>query len=293
MLPNYDQPLFRPPSEGNSLIFQVTLGCSWNECSFCDMYTSKQFKPRKFEDIKKEILQAAQSFPNTEKVFLADGDALVLSNNKLLPILELIRNNFPKLKRVTSYAMPKNILNKSLEDLKTLKEAGLNMVYYGVESGDETVLKKIRKGATHDEIVQGILKAKQAGIKVSTTNLIGVGGKKYTKQHAQNTAKLLSKANPDFISYLMVMFPLGEERFLEAFGDDYVPLNQKELIEELKQTLTHLNVTGSVVRANHASNYLPVKANFPEDKDSVLKMIDGVLSGDEESLIRPEHMRGL
>ena len=293
MLPVYEEPVFRPPSEGLSLIFQVTIGCSWNKCTFCEMYTSKQFRPRPAEAVEKEIREAAKSFSGVEKVFLADGDALVLSNKRLLPILELLYNSFPHLRQVTSYAMPANLLNKSIEDLRELREAGLNMVYYGVESGDPIVLAKIQKGATPEEILAGMDKAHEAGFIVSTTNLLGVGGRKYTEQHARHTADLLSRANPRYISFLTVMCPLGEDRFRHAFGDDYEELNKVEILQELHVIVENLSVRNSVFRSNHASNYLPLRGDLPGDKEKLLAMIDAAIRNPELPNIRPEFMRGL
>lgn len=293
MQPAYDQPLFRPPSEARSLIFQVTLGCSWNRCTFCEMYTSKQFTVRPWSEVETEIRTAALSLPETEKVFLADGDTLVLSNKKLLPILELLREKFPQLKRITSYALPKNLLVKSVEELRELQAAGLTMIYYGIESGDPLVLQKIDKGATREEMIEGMAKAHEAGLVISTTNLLGVGGKKFSEQHALNTADLLSQTKPKFISFLTLMFPLGEERFRKAFGDDYEELNQVELFEELKLIVEKLNVDNSEFRSNHASNYLPIKAHLPDDKEEVLTLIDAAIRDPRGTHVRPEYLRGL
>jgi radical SAM superfamily enzyme YgiQ (UPF0313 family) len=289
----YHNPLFRPPSEARSLILQVTLGCSWNKCSFCEMYTTKQFQPRPFDEIKSHIEQARIEWPNPDKIFLADGDALVLSKSKLLPILELLQVNFPKVKQISSYATPQNILKKSDDDLAQIHAAGLNMIYYGVESGDDVILEKIQKGVDAQGVCDGIIKARNAGFKVSTTNLLGIAGKIHTKQHAENTAKILSQANPEYISFLMIMFPLGDERFIKAFGNDYDPLNQIELVTELRNTLASLNVESSEIRANHASNYLPIKAHFPEDKKATLAIIDDVINNPDPSKMRPEFLRGL
>ncbi len=292
MLPVYDQPLFRPPSEGRSLIFQVTLGCSWNRCSFCEMYTSKSFRVRPFEEIAQEIRAAALSFPNTEKVFLADGDALVLSNKKLLPILALLYEKFPRLQRVTSYALPKNLLVKSIDELKELREAGLKMLYYGVETGDPLLLQKIQKGASSEQMIEGMLKAQEAGMLISTTNLLGVGGRKYSEQHVNNTAKLLSQVNPKYISFLTLMFPLGSERFIQAFGDDFEELNPMELLQELKWVVQHLEVKESEFRSNHASNYLPLKAKLPQEKERLIDTIEQAIQF-PASYLRPEEWRGL
>jgi radical SAM superfamily enzyme YgiQ (UPF0313 family) len=257
------------------------------------MYTSKKFSVRPWQEVEAEIRAAALTFPKTEKVFLADGDALVLSNKKLLPILNLLYELFPQLQRVTAYALPKNLLVKSVAELKELKQAGLTMIYYGVESGDPVVLDRVAKGATREEILEGMEKAHQAGLIVSTTNLLGLGGKKYTEQHAINTASLLSAANPKYISFLTVMFPLGEERLRKGFKGEYEPMDQMELMQELRLVVYHLDVKDSIFRTNHASNYLPIGGNLPEDRESILKTIDSVLENPASCLLRPEHMRGL
>jgi radical SAM superfamily enzyme YgiQ (UPF0313 family) len=257
------------------------------------MYTSKKFRARSWEDIETEIRTAAISFPETEKVFLADGDALVLSNKRLLPILQLLYDKFPGLKRVTCYALPQNLLVKSVDELKELKDAGLTMIYYGIESGDPEVLKRINKGATREEMIEGMNKAHEAGMIISTTNLLGLGGRKYSEQHALNTASLLSQTQPKYISFLTLMFPLGEERFRKAFGDDYEELNQRELFEELKQVIQNLHVNDSEFRSNHASNYLPIKAHLPEEQEKILSLIDAAIHNPRKVNIRPEHLRGL
>lgn len=293
MFPNYHEPVFRPPSEAYSLILQVTLGCSRNRCTFCEMYSTKKFSVRPPKDVEADIDKAAQLYPETEKIFLADGDALVLSNKKLLPIVNQLYKKFPNLKRVTSYALPKNLLVKSVEELKELREAGLTMIYYGIESGDPLILKKVDKGATPEDMIVGIKKAHDAGLIVSTTNLLGLGGKKYSEQHAKNTASLLSKTKPKYISFLTVMFPLGEKRFRDAFGADYEPLNQKEILEELEMVVSNLDVTDSEFRSNHASNYLPLKGHLPENKNELLKWIRHAIKNPDSGLLRPEFMRGL
>ncbi|OGP12957.1 MAG: hypothetical protein A3I75_03525 [Deltaproteobacteria bacterium RIFCSPLOWO2_02_FULL_50_16] len=293
MMPHYHEPLFRPPSEASSLIFQVTLGCSWNQCAFCEMYTTKKFRARPFDEIETEIRAAALTYPKTEKVFLADGDALVLNNKKLIPILHLLYEKFPHLKRVSSYALPKNLLVKSVNDLKEVQKAGLTLIYYGVETGDPFLLKKINKGTSREEMMEGMTRAHEAGLILSTTNLLGLGGRKYSKQHALNTADLLSKTHPQYISFLTLMFPLGKGRFLSAFGGDYEELNTQELLQELKQVIENLHVRDSEFRSNHASNHLALKAHLPEDKNKLLKTIHRVLQDSTSSLLRPEYLRGL
>ena len=210
----YNTPLFRPPSEANSLIFQITLGCSWNKCAFCEMYTSIHFKVRKEEEIIDEINTAAReiNYP-IRKVFLADGDSMVLSTKKLLNILNVINKAFPKIQRISAYALPKNLSSKSLEELIELREAGLKLVYVGIESGDDELLKLIDKGETYASTIEGLLKAKQAGINSSVMILSGLGGLKYSEQHARNSAGILNKIQPLYASTLVLSFPFGVDGY--------------------------------------------------------------------------------
>ncbi len=189
---DYDYPLYRPPSEARSLIFQVTLGCSFNQCSYCNMYRSKEYSERPWEQIKAEIDLAAMHMPNSKRIFLADGDALNLPTDRMLQILNYTREKFPDYERISCYAMPQNILKKSVEDLKKLYDAGLTMFYIGIESGLDIILKKVTKGATGQTIIKACQKAKDAGFTISCMIILGLGGKTYSKQHIEETAKVLS-----------------------------------------------------------------------------------------------------
>lgn len=239
-----------------------------------------------------EIELVAKKLPHIEKIFLADGDALVLPKGFLIRLLEKLYASFSSLKRVSSYALPKNLLVKSIEDLKDIRQAGLSLLYYGVESGSDFILKKIQKGANRDQMILGIHKAHEAGFSISTTNLLGVGGEKYSQEHALATASLLNVLQVQYISFLSLMFPMGKERFLTAFGETFTELNSTSLLRELKLILEHLDLKNTVFRSNHASNYLALKGNLPDDKDLLLNQVNRALQS-PKAFLRPEFMRGL
>lgn len=288
----YDEPLYRPPSEAYSQIFQVTLGCSNNSCTFCGMYKMKRFRPRPVADVEAEFREIAGVRPHTNRVFLADGDALVLKTDRLLAHLNLLYRLFPKLQRVSVYATPQNLLAKSVEELTALKQAGLDILYYGVETGDPELLKQVKKGATPDEMVEGTQKAHQAGLRLSTTVLLGLGGVKYSEQNAVGTAKLLNRINPHFIGALTLMLgPLDRVYGDITFNGDYQPLDRTQTLHEVRMLVEHLDPRPCVFRANHASNYLPIKGDLPRDKKTILNLIDKAIK--DPGLLRPEWSRGL
>ncbi len=290
---DYNEPLFRPPSEAYSLIFQVTLGCSWNKCAFCEMYTSKKFKVRKQEEIFNEIKEVAAITQDVRKIFLADANAMVLSSGKLLEILNELNNNFPRINRVSAYALPKDISSKTDEELSELRKAGLKLIYVGIESGDNEVLKSVNKGETFNSTVDGLLKAKKAGIKSSVMILNGLGGKKYSKQHAENSAKIINVIQPEFVSTLVLSYPFGIAHFKKRYNSDFIPLNKLELIEEMEIFLKNLNLENSIFRSDHASNYLILKGILNRDKETLLKNIRNVLNNPESARLRQEWERGL
>lgn len=288
---SYNEPLFRPPSEARSLILQVTLGCSNNNCAFCDMYKSKSFKARKFEEIKQEIQEVASLNYPIQKVFLADGDAFVLSTKKLLKICNEINFNFPKVRRISSYALPSNINKKSIEELKELKNAGIEMLYIGLESGDNDVLDYVSKNETYDSSKEALLKLKQVGIKASVMILTGLGGKEFSHQHAINSAKLISETNPEYVSTLVLSFPYGVDKYKKLFKSNYIEMNTTELLIELKTFIENLELENSIFRSDHASNYLVLKGILNKDKQKFLQQINYAL--DNEGVLRKEWMRGL
>lgn len=289
----YNEPLFRPPSEADSLILQVTYGCTWNKCSFCEMYTSKNFKVKKEEDVLAEIKAVAKIDPGVRKIFLADGNPMVLSTEKLLFILKSIKENFPKNRRVTTYALPRDILAKSHEELVELREAGLKMVYVGIESGDDEVLKMMNKGETYSSTVEGLLKAKAAGIKLSVIILEGVGGLSFTNQHAINSAKILNNIQPEFASVLVLSFPFGVNKYKERFSGDYIPMTIPDLLKEMEVFISHLELDGTIFRSNHASNYLVLNGILGRDKQLFLEQLQFAIKNPEIAGLRAEWQRGL
>jgi radical SAM superfamily enzyme YgiQ (UPF0313 family) len=287
----YNQPLFRPPSEAKSLILQVTIGCSNNECAFCEMYKTKKFTVRNFEDIKKEIESVANLSIPVQKVFLADGDAFVLSPKRLMEICSEVHKKLPSVKRISSYALPVNINKKSIEELKQIKAAGIGMLYVGIESGDDEVLSMITKKETFNSSERAMLKLKEAGIKASVMVLTGLGGKKYSRQHAIKSAELLNRTQPEFASTLVLSFPYGIEKYKQEFKGDYIEMNTNELLEELQLFMENLELKETVFRSDHASNYLVLKGSLGKDKEKFLSQIDEALK--HKANLRPEWMRGL
>ncbi|MUP37740.1 radical SAM protein [Labilibaculum euxinus] len=290
---NYHEPLFRPPSEAHSLIIQVTLGCAWNKCAFCEMYSSKQFQARKEEDIFADIQSMSPYSNHYRKVFLADGNAMVLSFDKLSRILDQLNTTFPRLTRVSAYAIPKDIEAKTDKELQILAEKGLKLLYVGIESGDDELLKAIDKGENFESTCHALQRARKAGIKLSVMILNGLGGKTFSQQHALNSAKLINKIQPEFLSTLVLSYPYGEDHFMKKFKGDFIPLNTIELIAEMKVFIENLELSQSIFRSDHASNYLILRGNFPRDKQEMLNRINSVLDDPANAQLRPEWMRGL
>lgn len=292
---DYIEPVFRPPSEAKSLILQVSNGCSYNRCSFCEMYTApqKKFKPKAIEDVEKELAAVASQMPEVGRFFLADGDAMTLSIRRLKEILEKINQYFPSLERVTAYCLPRNLKKKSVEELAELRALGLTMVYVGCESGDDKVLECVEKGETFETSKDALLKLKAAGIKSSVMILNGLGGRKFSEQHAINSAKLMNETQPEFVSTLVVSFPMGEERFRSGFDGDYEPLSQEELFKEIHTLVSTFELENTVFRSDHASNYLVMKGTLGQDKQAMLDKIDLALNKPGSIPLRQEWQRGL
>jgi radical SAM superfamily enzyme YgiQ (UPF0313 family) len=291
-MPNYHEPVYRPPSEAPSLIFQVTEGCSHNHCLFCYMYRDKKFRVKPWEEIKAEIDEAAALIPHVRRVFLADGDAFVLPAKPLERILEHLYRSFPDLQRVTAYATPGNLLKKSVAEMKLLAEKGLKILYYGVETGDPELLAKIHKGATPEEMVEGCRRATEAGLKLSITVILGIGGKKLSMQHARNTAKLLNQIQPRYLSALTLMLGPREREYKASMGSDFEFTSPLEDVAELRELVAHLETDKCIFRSNHASNYLALAGTLLGDKERLLAEIDAALRNPDVCL-RDEWMRGL
>ena len=292
MMLNYDAPLYRPPSEARSLIFQVTLGCSFNECSFCDMYRSKEYSERPWEEVKLEIDLMAKHLPSTRRIFLADGDALNLDSNYIIKIVKYLKEKFPCLERISCYAMPMNILKKTSEELKLMHDAGLDMLYLGIESGSDIVLKKVTKGAIAKTIIKSVNKAKEAGYIMSCMVILGLGGRTYSKEHIRGTAEVINACSPHYVGALTLYLENGiKQEFLEKFGEPFIRINDDESLEELNDLINQIDTKDEIVfRANHGSNAYTIKGTFPQDKNQMLEKIKWMKEHPE--IMRPQGLRG-
>ncbi len=296
MIPiRYVEPVFRPPSEAESLILPVTDGCSWNQCTFCEMYTApqKQFRARSEEEVLESIrLTGQRCGDQIRRVFLADGDALVLPTRRLLSILEAIRIHMPAVRRISSYCLPRNLRKKSQADIDELAAAGLTMAYVGAESGDDAVLAAVSKGETFDTTCEALDKLGTAGITRSVMILNGLGGKALSAQHADNSARLANATQPEYLATLVVSFPQGEERLRAGFPG-WEPLSQHELFIEMERFLSGLELKRTVFRSDHASNWLVLKGTLGSDKERLLQQVRQAISAPQAAHLRPGWARGL
>ncbi len=292
MMLNYDAPLYRPPSEARSLIFQVTLGCSFNECSFCDMYRSKEYSERSWDDVKAEIDMMAGYMPETKRVFLADGDALNLDSEYMIKIVKYIREKFPSIERISCYAMPMNILKKTSKELEKMNKAGLDMFYLGIESGSDTVLKKVTKGAVAKTIIKSVNKAKDAGYVMSCMVILGLGGKKYSEEHIAGTARVISACSPQYVGALTLYLENGiKQEFIAKYEGEFVRINDDESLDELHDLLAQIDTKDEIVfRANHGSNAYMIKGTFPQDKQEMVEKAKWMKQHPE--IVRPQGLRG-
>lgn len=292
---DYIEPVYRPPSEAESLILPLTNGCSWNHCTFCEMYTApqKRFQARDEQATLASIRQTGERFGREiRRVFLADGDALVLPTRRLLAVLHAIREHLPAVRRVSSYCLPRNLRKKSVAELTELAEAGLSFAYVGAESGDDLVLEKVNKGETQASTREALDKLGEAGITRSVMLLNGLGGKIYSRQHAENSAALINATQPEYLATLVVSFPQGEARFRAGFPE-WEPLNQRELFEEMEILLERLALRRTVFRSDHASNWLILKGTLGADKARLLQQIRQAIALPEAAGLRPAWARGL
>lgn len=290
---DYIEPVFRPPSEAHSLILPVTNGCSWNKCTFCEMYTQpqKRFRARDETEVLEDIRRCGEQLI-VQRVFLADGDALVLPTHRLLTILRAIRERMPEVTRVSSYCLPRNLRRKSVEELTELADAGLRMVYVGAESGDDEVLARVNKGETFESTLNALDKLGKAGITRSVMILNGLGGKQLSQQHADNSARLMNAAQPEYLSTLVVSFPGGSQRFRQDFAD-FEELDQQSLFLEVERLLQGLELRDTVFRSDHASNYLVLKGQLGADKPRMLEQVRRAIEKPQLAGLRHEWQRGL
>jgi len=291
----YIEPVFRPPSEWKSLILQVTNGCSWNKCTFCDMYTAEQkrFRPRPLAELEAEVQSIlAQGLP-VYRVFLADGDAMTLSFRRLNDIMDMLNHYLPHRPRVSAYCLPRNLNNKTAEELSILRKKGLSLLYVGCESGDDELLSLINKGETYDSSLAALEKMAEAGIKRSVMVLNGLGGPHLSQQHALNTAQLMNAAQPEYLSSLVVEFPNGEARFAAPVNGRWRKLNRQVLFTEMELLLANLSLRNTIFRSDHASNYLVLKGVLGKDKEALLNTVRTAMTQPGRIPLREEWQRGL
>lgn len=289
----YQGRVYRPPSEADSLILQATLGCSYNECTFCGMYRDKPFRVRKVDEVLAEIEWARSSVGDVQKVFLADGDALIAKPSYLETITRACYDAFPNLRRVSCYASPQALDKRTVDEMRGLREAGITQYYLGVESGHDEVLKNLLKGIDAAGMIRVAGKATEAGVKLSTMILLGVGGRRLSREHAEESARVISAINPRFVSTLVVTPVEGTPLYDQARAGAFDDMSPQELTIELRHFVAALDVRGTIFRSNHASNYLPLAGTFPKDQPRIVAELDQILSREDQRSYRPEWARGL
>ena len=288
---HYEGNIIRPPSEANSILLQVTVGCSRNKCTFCGTYRGERFRIKPDEVIMADIAFAARYCRRQRRVFLCDGDALIIPQKRLLNILTRIEKQLPWVTRMGAYANVKSLKMKTIDELKELSAHGLGIVYLGMETGDDVTLKNIDKGATAAGMIQMGRKAMEAGFKLSITVLLGIAGRERSYIHAKETGRVLSEIDPDYVGALSLMLIPGTPLHTDHEAGKFPLLTPDELLEELKIMIANTNLSKGLFHANHASNYLPIKARMPRDKEATLKLIDEALAGNVT--LKPEWLRAL
>ena len=272
-MPRYVEPLFRPPSEARSLIFQITVGCSQNACTFCGMYKGKSFRIRPVDEILAEIAEIPEHYRSAiARVFLADGDALIYPFAGLVTILDALSEAFPRLTRVGAYASPNSLTGKMSEQLQTLRERKLRILYFGLESGCDVTLTRIRKGFTAEIMAQQALKAREAGMKLSVTAILGLAGRGSSLDHARATAAWVNRVNPEYFS-LLTLFHRHNEEFVRALDQ----CTHRDLLLEMRELLTHLSPHHTILRSNHVSNFLELAGSYPKDRERLIRDVDAAL----------------
>lgn len=289
----YEGAIYRPPSEAGSLILQLTVGCRHNACTFCSVYKDKRFRIKSEQEIEEIILTALAYYPDAERIFLADGDALTIETSILVKILDQLYRGFSRLQRVGIYGGPKDIQRKSIEELKELKEHGLNIVYLGVESGSARILKAVHKGVTPEEMIAAGQKVMASGLLLSCTVIIGLGGKAYSQEHAIETAKVASAINPHYLAGLTLIVMPEAPLIRSVQKGELELLSPFESLSEIKTLVEHLQVTDCIFRCNHPSNYLPLKATLPRDRLMLISIIDKVIKSNQMGQLRSEGSRAL
>ena len=289
----YEGMIYRPPSEADSLILQVTVGCSYNRCTFCSAYQGKSFRVKRFEEVKEDIDEVSSYGAHISRVFLADGDALIIPQKGLVQILQYLRTKVKGLERVGIYANARDILKKGVEELKELKDLGVGIIYLGLESGNPEVLKRIKKNSTVDLMIRAAKRVKESGIVLSVTVLLGIGGVELSQVHAEDTGKVLSEMDPDFVGALSLIVVPGTPIEKEIRTGNLVLPTPFGLIEELETMITNCQLSHCFFASNHASNYLALRIRMPEEKEDALRRIREVLQRKDPALLRPEYLRAL
>ena len=289
----YEGTLYRPPSEADSLILQATIGCSYNECTFCGMYRDKRFRVRPLAELRGEIEEARAAMPDVRKVFLADGDALVARADFLAELLRALKAAFPELQRVSCYASPQSLQVRSVAEMAALRELGLGLYYLGIESGDDAVLARLKKGVDAAERVRVAGKAHAAGVKLSTMVLLGAGGRSGSLTHARASAAVVNAIAPRFVSTLVMTPVEGTPLWDEAQRGEVEELSPIELARELREFVALLDLDGTVFRSNHASNWLALAGTLRKDQARLVAALDRVLAAPDSARFRPEWLRGL
>jgi len=288
---HYEGNIIRPPSEANSIILQVTVGCSRNKCTFCGTYAGERFRIKDDAVVFEDIGFANKYCKNQRRVFLCDGDALIIPQPRLLNILGEIKRKLPWVTRVGIYANAKSLKMKTADELAALREHGLGIAYMGLETGDAATLENINKGGGPDEMIRMGRKAKEAGIKLSITVLLGIAGRDRSQIHARETGRVLSAIDPDYVGALSLMLIPGTPLYRDHAAGRFPLLGPEEMLRELRDMIEHTQLSRGLFHANHASNYLPIKARLPKDKQAALMLIDQALSG--KVSLKPEWLRGL
>lgn len=288
---HYEGNIIRPPSEANSILLQVTVGCSRNKCTFCGTYRGERFRIKSDDIIMEDIAFAARYCQQQRRVFLCDGDALIIPQKRLLRILKEIQKQLPWVTRVGLYANAKSLNMKTVDELKELKDHGVGIAYMGLETGDDDTLKKINKGASAAHMIEMGRKAKQAGFKLSITVLLGIAGPERSQIHAQETGRVLSAIDPNYVGALSLMLIPETPLFDDYESGKFQLIEPQEMLAELRTMIANTNLTSGLFHANHASNYLPVRARFPKEKEATLRLIDDALEG--KVPLKPEYLRAL
>jgi len=288
----YEGSIYRPPSEAYSLLIQVTIGCTHNKCTFCSMFKEKKFRVRDLKEVLEDLAQARKVYRKVERIFLCDGDALALSNRRLLPILQFIKENFPECERVTVYGRATDALNKTDEEMRELYEAGITMVYLGAESGSDKVLKDINKGETRQQLIDGVKKIEACGMKASVTFISGLAGKDGWEEHAIETGTMITEMQPSYVGLLTLMVEPGVPMAKDIESGKLRLLSAEEVMAETLLMLKNTNVEKKCVfRSNHASNYVSLRGNLPEDKEKMMALVRRAM--ENHDMFKDERFRAL